>query len=192
MSRVRLLPEAVPPRLRLDATSHNCPPWKAAHQAANRQISRHSLCRQILGPSTRHPESDHYRPLALSSPPDCSTNTHRNPPGTLCFRISYLNTLGPSVLLLPLSRRRRMPLGLQNSGLVFAPETTTTAADASDYATLPEDRHAGGRLENKSAGLAHDQNMTHGDVEVEGRPPYLHVRFLGAPFRRPISHGISE
>ncbi|KAI5463806.1 mitochondrial carrier domain-containing protein [Mariannaea sp. PMI_226] len=79
-----------------------------------------------------------------------------------------------------------MPLGLENSGLVFAPETTTTtssgAAAVTDFAPFPEDRHAGQtshRLERKSAGLPLDQIMTHGDVEAEGRPPYFHAMIAG-------------
>lgn len=101
----------------------------------------------------------------------------------------------PPVLDPPISSPD-MPLGLQqDSDLVFAPSSTTTTiattasdgstASASDFAPSPEHRHAGwtGRRSDSSssstaAGLATQQNMTNQeDVEAEGRPPYLHVRF---------------
>lgn len=73
-----------------------------------------------------------------------------------------------------------MPLGLQDSPLVFAPATTTTTpAAASDYAPSLGPRDAaqtGRRLDSNSAGLAPSQIMTNEDVESEARPPYLHVR----------------
>ncbi|KAK7397956.1 hypothetical protein QQX98_012673 [Neonectria punicea] len=77
-----------------------------------------------------------------------------------------------------------MPLGLQDSTLVFAPATTTTTTttSVSDYAPEPEHRnagHPGRRLDSSSAGLAENQTMTNQDVESEGRPPYLHAMIAG-------------
>jgi hypothetical protein len=77
-----------------------------------------------------------------------------------------------------------MPLGLQqqDSDLVFAQSTTTndgSTTAASDFAPSPEHRHAAwtGRRSESSRSKASDQNMTAQDVEAEGRPPYLHVRY---------------
>lgn len=73
-----------------------------------------------------------------------------------------------------------MPLGLRDSELAFSDDAATETTGG--YAHEPQDRHAGRTkrlLQQSSQSARHDidQKMSEENVESEGRPPYLHVRF---------------
>jgi hypothetical protein len=69
-----------------------------------------------------------------------------------------------------------MPLGLGDSDLAFSDDAATETTTGG-YAHDPQDRHAGRTKRFLKHQQSLEQTMGEENVESEGRPPYLHVRY---------------